>query len=317
MTVTETSVITTAGSGRTSPARRGGERRGKKKTQWKAYLYVLPAFLVFAVFLGVPLLQTGWYSLWDWNGFSAATWAGVSNYADIASDPALLAAFSHSAVLVFFYSVLPVTIALALTAVLSRSPRLPGLAFFRTALFLPQVIASVVVATSWIAIYSPDGLVNQVLRGIGLDGITRAWLGDFSTALPAIGLIGTWLGTGLCLVLFLSGVSNINPELFEAARLDGAGLWREFFGITLPAIRGQIVVALTLTIVAALKTFDLVYVTTRGGPGTATTVPAFEAYNRAFNTREVGSAAAIAIALTVLILLITVVVSRLQPKDVE
>ena len=289
--------------------------RGSRRYDWKAYLYVLPAFVVFLAFLGAPLLQTVWYSFWEWNGFSAATWAGLDNYLEIGSDPAILGSFGHSMVLVVFYSFLPVAIALALTAILSRSPRLRGLGFFRTLLFLPQVIASVVVATSWIAIYSPDGLVNQGLRAVGLDGVTRAWLGDFDTALPAIGLVGTWLGIGLCLVLFLSGVATIDGELFEAVRLDGAGLWREFFAITLPAIRGHIVIALTLTIVAALKTFDLVYVTTRGGPGSATTVPAFEAYNRAFNTREVGSASAIAVTLTVVILLITLAVSRLQPKD--
>ncbi|GAA2010496.1 sugar ABC transporter permease [Nakamurella flavida] len=289
--------------------------RGTRRRDWKGYLYVLPAFVVFAVFLGMPLLQTVWYSFWNWNGFGTATWAGLDNYTEIVSDPSILRSFGHSGVLIVFYSFVPVAVALMLTAILSRSPRLRGLGLFRTLLFLPQVIASVVVATSWIAIYSPDGLINQGLRAVGLEGVTRAWLGDFDTALPAIGLVGTWLGIGLCLVLFLSGVATIDGELFEAVRLDGAGLWREFFAITLPAIRGHIVIALTLTIVAALKTFDLVYVTTRGGPGSATTVPAFEAYNRAFNTREVGSASAIAVTLTVVILLITLAVSRLQPKE--
>jgi raffinose/stachyose/melibiose transport system permease protein len=118
-------------------------------------------------------------------------------------------------------------------------------------------------------------------------------------------------------VLFLSGVANIQPELFEAARIDGAGPVGEFFSITLPALRGQIAVALTLTVVAALKTFDLVYITTRGGPGTSTTLPAFEAYNRAFNTGKVGSAAAVAILLTAIILVVTVLIQKIQPDEVE
>ena len=134
--------------------------------------------------------------------------------------------------------------------------------------------------------------------------------------LTADGIIGSWLGVGLCLVLFLSGVANIQPELFEAARMDGAGAVGEFFAITLPALRGQIAVALTLTVVAALKTFDLVYITTRGGPGTSTTLPAFEAYNRAFNTGQVGSAASVAILLTLLILVITMLIQRIQPDEV-
>jgi raffinose/stachyose/melibiose transport system permease protein len=299
----------------TSRARTGSDRAGR--VQWNAYLYILPAFLLFAVFLGVPLLQTAQYSFYNWNGLGAATWAGIENYARVVTDPAISSAFLHTGVLVVFYSIVPVTIALVLTSLISRANRLKGMSFYRTVLFLPQVIASVVVATIWVSIYSPDGLFNSVLRAVGLDALTKVWLGDFSTALIAIGFVGTWLNIGLCLVLFLSGVGNIQPELFEATRLDGANARQEFFGVTLPALRGQIAVALTLTVTTALKTFDLVYVTTRGGPGTSTTVPAFEAYNRAFNTGQVGSAASIAVVLTIVIVLITALISRLQPKDAE
>jgi raffinose/stachyose/melibiose transport system permease protein len=289
----------------------------RRRRSRAAYLYVLPAFVVFAIFLGVPFLQTFQYSFYDWDGLSAATWAGFANYLSVFQDAELRNAFAHALVLMVFYSVVPVTIALFLTALISRANTLRGMSFFRTALFLPQVIASVVVATIWVSIYSTDGLLNQGLRAIGLGDLARVWLGDYSTALIAIGFVGTWLNIGLCLVLFLSGVGNIDPVLFEAARIDGASAAREFFAITLPSLRGQIAVALTLTIVSALKTFDLVYITTKGGPGTSTTVPAFEAYNRAFNTGQVGSAAAVAIALTVVIMIVTALISRLQPKDAE
>ena len=295
-------------------ARRGGKKR---KMEWKAYLYILPAFVLFAVFLGVPAVQTAQYSLFKWNGIGPSTWVGLQNYADLFSDSVLRSSFLHAGVLIFFYAVIPLVLALFLTAIISRGANLRGMSMFRTLLFLPQVVASVVVATTWVAIYSPNGLINQLLRLVGLDSLTRAWLGDFDTALPAVGIVGSWLGIGLCLVLFLSGVANIQPELFEAARMDGAGPVGEFFSITLPALRGQIAVALTLTVVAALKTFDLVYITTRGGPGTSTTLPAFEAYNRAFNTGKVGSAAAVAIVLTALILGVTVLIQKVQPDEVE
>jgi len=302
-------------SGANDPrARRGGKKR---KVEWKAYLYILPAFVLFAVFLGVPAVQTAQYSLFKWNGIGPSTWVGLQNYAELFTDSVLRSSFLHAGVLIFFYAVIPVVLALFLTAIISRGANLKGMSVFRTLLFLPQVVASVVVATTWVAIYSPDGLSNQLLRLVGLDSLTRAWLGDFDTALPAVGIVGSWLGIGLCLVLFLSGVANIQPELFEAARIDGAGPVGEFFSITLPALRGQIAVALTLTVVAALKTFDLVYITTRGGPGTATTLPAFEAYNRAFNTGKVGSAAAVAILLTAIILIITVLIQKIQPDEVE
>lgn len=287
----------------------------RRRRSWLGLAFVAPALVVFVVFLGVPLVQSLWYSLWTWNGFSTATWAGLSNYTSLLTDEDLRTAFGHAGILVIFYAVLPVSIGLLLTALLSRSVRLRGVGVFRTLLFLPQVIASVVVASTWVAIYSPNGLANQLLRAVGLGSLTRAWLGDFTFALPAVGLIGTWLGTGLCIVLFLSGVSSIDTEVFEAARLDGAGIFREFFAMTLPAIRGQVVVALTLTVIGAIKTFDLVYVTTRGGPGGSTTVPAFEAYSRAFQQREVGQAAAIAVVLTTLILLVSVLINRFNPKD--
>ncbi|WP_432489298.1 carbohydrate ABC transporter permease [Kineococcus sp. SYSU DK018] len=290
-------------------------RSSRPKRQWKAFLYLAPALLVLSTFILVPLAQGAWYSLYDWNGLSAGTWVGFGNYVDIATDRSLRAAFGHALVLILFFAVLPVLIALFLTAIMSRAPRLRALGFFRVVLFLPQVIASVVVATSWLAIYAPDGLLNQLLRLVGLDLATRAWLGDFSTALPAVGFVGSWVGVGLCLVLFLSGVGQIDPELFEAARLDGAGLFREFFSITLPELRGQITVALTLTVVAALKSFDLVYVTTRGGPGDATSVPSYLAYERAFQTNQVGSACAIGITLALIIIIVTVLISKLQPQE--
>ncbi|PZF62055.1 sugar ABC transporter permease [Curtobacterium sp. MCBD17_034] len=291
--------------------------RRRRRRSLVPYLYVLPAFVVFAVFLGWPFLQTVQYSFFDWDGLSTATWAGFANYVDVVQDAELRGAFLHALVLMVFYCALPVALALFLTALISRANALPGMSVFRTVLFLPQVIASVVVATIWVSIYSTDGLLNQVLRLVGLGGLARVWLGDYGTALPAIGFVGTWLNVGLCLVLFLSGVGNIAPALFEAARLDGAGAAREFFSITLPSLRGQIAVALTLTIVSALKTFDLVYITTRGGPGNSTTVPAFEAYNRAFNTGQVGAAAAVAVTLTVVIMIVTALVNRIQPKDTE
>lgn len=303
-----------------SSARLGGRRKGASTTRRRrrsrvAYLYILPAFVVFAVFLGVPFLQSIQYSFYNWDGLSAATWAGLANYADVVTDPQLRASFGHALVLMVFYAAVPVAIGLFLTALISRANALRGMSFFRTVLFLPQVIASVVVATIWVSIYSQDGLLNGFLRLIGLGQLARVWLGGYDTALPAIGLVGTWLNVGLCLVLFLSGVGNIHPSLFEAARIDGAGAAREFFSITLPSLRGQIAAALTLTVVSALKTFDLVYVTTSGGPGNSTSVPAFEAYNRAFQTGQVGSAAAVAVSLTVVIMIVTALIGRLQPKD--
>ncbi|WP_435853221.1 carbohydrate ABC transporter permease [Streptomyces smyrnaeus] len=274
------------------------------------YLYILPALAVFGVFLLWPLGQTAWLSLLHWDGLTRATWAGADNYRDLLTDPELRAPFAHAAVLLLFYAVLPVAIGLLLTAALTRF-RIRGMTFFRTVLFLPQVLAMVVVGVAWRAVLAPDGLLNDTLRILGMGGLTRSWLGDHTWALPAVGSIGTWVETGLCLVLFLSGAQRIPRELYEAARIDGAGPVREFFTVTLPGLRAEIAVALTLTLVAALRNFDLIYITTSGGPGNATSVPAYEVYRRAFETGEVGSASAMGITLTAVIFALTMVVTRL------
>jgi raffinose/stachyose/melibiose transport system permease protein len=270
---------------------------------------------VVAVFLLYPLLDAAWISLYQWDGLSASTWVGLDNYAAALSDPELLNSFVHAGVLVFFYAILPLALALVLSAILQRGSRLRGIGVFQTLIFLPQVVAAVVIGVIWVSIYAPDGTLNAVLRVLGLHPVGRAWLGDFDTALPAIGLIGTWLEIGLCLVLLVTGIGQIPRELYDAARTDGAGAIREFFAVTLPSLRGSISVALTLTTLSALKTFDLVYVTTHGGPGTATSVPAFQVYNLAFNTGQVGMGTTVGIILTVLILIVTVLLRRIEPAE--
>jgi raffinose/stachyose/melibiose transport system permease protein len=274
---------------------------------------VLPAFLVYAVFLLWPLIRGFWFSLYEWDGVGVGTWAGLSNYAETFTDPSLRAAFGHALILIVFYAIIPCCLAFVLVAVISRT-RIRGLAVFRTLLFLPQVVAMVAVAVAWQWVYSPDGPVNDVLRvlhRLGLPDWTRGWLGDFTFALPAVGLVGTWVMVGLAMVLFLAGVQKIPRELYEAARIDGAGPVREFFAVTLPGLRRELGVALTLTCVQALRNFDLVYVTTKGGPGEATKVPAYEVYNRTFNTGEVGLACAIGVTLAVLIFALTAGIARL------
>jgi raffinose/stachyose/melibiose transport system permease protein len=290
--------------------RRRGDGRPPGEPRRVAYLYVLPALLVYAAFVLVPLVHAGWISLFDWDGATLASWVGLGNYREIVIDPALRAAFGHALVLVVFYAVLPVCVGLVLAAAMSRS-RIRGLTVFRTVLFLPQVVAMVVVATAWRWVYAPDGMLNKALDAVGLHRLTRAWLGDFTLALPSVGLVGTWVEIGLAMVLFMAGVQKIPRELYEAARIDGAGAVREFLAVTLPGLRGELAVALTLTVVAALRNFDLVYITTQGGPGTATSVPAFEVYHRAFEVGRVGSACAIGITLALLIFLLTLAVSRI------
>lgn len=296
------------------PRARPDRRRWHSRFGATPYLFLAPAFVVYAVFLLYPLGRAVQISLYDWDGLSLATFVGLDNYAVVLTDPQLRGAFGHALVLIGFFSLLPVCLGLVLAALLVRA-RVRGLAFFRTVVFLPQVIAMVVVAVAWRQIYAPTGELNSLLEMIGLGSLTRAWLGDFTWTLPAVGLVGTWVSTGLVTVLLMAGMARVPGELYEAATLDGAGAVRQFFAVSVPSVRAEVVVALTLTIIAALKTFDLVYVTTRGGPGTATTVPSYEVYRQAFQAGNVGLATAVAIVLTVLVFAINVVVNRVGERE--
>jgi raffinose/stachyose/melibiose transport system permease protein len=261
-----------------------------------AYLYLLPALLAFGAFVLVPLLHAAWISLFQWDGITPGTWVGLANYKAVVSDGELRSAFGHALVLVGFYALLPVAIGLLLAGALSRT-RVRGLTAWRTVLFLPQVVALVVVAVMWRMIYEPTG-----------------WLGSFSVALPAVGLIGTWIEYGLAMVLLTAGVQKIPQSLYDAARVDGAGPLREFFAVTLPGLRGEVAVALTLTTIAALRNFDLVYLTTDGGPGNSTSVPAFEVYNRAFREGDVGTASAIGVCVAALIFVLAFALNRFAER---
>ena len=279
-----------------------------------AYLYIAPALLFYLIFAFGPLIYTTWLSFFRWDGITVGEWVGLDNYDRVLSDPAIRSSFVHSLVLVVFYAIIPCALGLFLASVMAHA-RIRGIGFFRAVLFLPQTIATVVVAIAWVWIYGQNGPINEGLRAIGLGGLARSWLGDFNLALPAVGLIGTWVMFGLCMVLFLAGIQKIPQSLYEAARVDGAGRMREFFAVTLPALRGELAVALTLTTIMALRTFDLVYVATSGGPGSSTTVPSWLVYQNAFATGRVGLAAAVAVVLTVIIFAVAFLITRLVDRD--
>ncbi len=186
----------------------------------------------------------------------------------------------------------------------------------RTILFIPQVIPLVAAGIAWTWMFATNGVVNQALQLIGLGAITRGWLGDFDFALPAVGLIGAWVLLGLCTMLLVTGIAKIDPSLYEAAELDGANAWDEFVWITLPGLRQEIGVCVTVTVIAALASFDIVYIATGGGPGLQTTVPGLEIYRLAFAHRQVGLASALAVVLMVLVIVCVLPIQLLtrQPK---
>jgi raffinose/stachyose/melibiose transport system permease protein len=298
-----------------SPAAAPGRKRkrhpgvGSGRRPWLGLLYLAPCIILYAIVVIVPVGQGVWLSFFHWNGVTAATWAGLSNYTGFLSDPTLRAAVEHTLYFIIFFSLLPIALGL-LSAALTSYKGVRGAGIFRAVIFLPQVITPAVIAVVWQRIYEPGGPVNDLLTILGLGSITRGWLGDFTWALPALGLAGTWAAFGLCMVMFVSSMQAIPTELYDAVRVDGGGPVREFFTVTLPNLRGPMSVVLALTMIGAIRLFDLVWLTTKGGPGISTITPTVVLYERAFANPDVGSAAAIGVIMSLVSLLIVLVIVK-------
>lgn len=288
--------------------RPASRRRRSSKVGW---LFVLPALAVYALFVLTPLAQTVRYSFYRWNGIGEKTWVGLSNYRTVLDDPDLFGSIRNSLWLVLFFSVIPVTLGLLAASVMHRVVRGRFGTVARTVLFLPQVIPLVAAGIIWGWLLSLSGLVNQLLDAVGLDHLTRAWLGDFDWALPAVGMIGVWVLLGFCTVLLVTAMGKIDTSLYEAARIDGAGWFAELRAVTIPGIRYELGVCLTVTTVAALAAFDIVYVSTGGGPGNSTAVPGIQIYILAFLQRQVGLASALAVMITLLVIVVILPIQRL------
>lgn len=288
--------------------------RGARGGRLAGWLFVLPALAAYATFVLWPIAMTVRYSFYSWDGILPPSWVGLANFRTVFTDSQLLGALWHAGELILFFSGIPVILGLAVASVMRRvaSRRISSAA--RAVLFLPQIVPLVAAGIAWSWMLSSSGVVNQILSAVGLRSLTRAWLGDFGTALPAVGLIGAWVLLGLCTVLLLTGMSKIDQALYEAAQIDGAGPVREFFAITLPSLRNEIAVCVTVTMIAALSAFDIVFISTSGGPGDATMVPGLEIYQLAFFNREMGLASALAVVLMVLVLACILPVQLLSRK---
>ena len=280
------------------------------------WLFVLPSLIMYVFFVLVPLVLTIQYSFYRWSGTGPMTWVGLKNYVQVFQVPDLIGTIYNAFWLVLWFSLIPVGFGLVVASVIHRvAPgRLGEVA--RTVLFLPQVIPLVAAGIIWGWLLAKPGVINQILKAVGLGALTRAWLGDFNTALPAVGVIGIWVLLGFCTVLLLTGMTKMDPALYESARLDGAGWLQEFLSITVPLLRYEIGVCLTVTVVNALAAFDIVYVSTAGGPGNSTSVPGLQIYILAFTQRTVGLASALAVMLMVLVVIIIIPIQRLSRERI-
>ena len=285
--------------------------RGVRRSTLVGWLFVLPALAAYAMFVLQPLVLSFQYSFYEWDGIGPATFVGLDNYARVLADDELIGTVANAFKLIVFFSFIPVSLGLVTASVIRRAATGSFGTVSRTVLFLPQIIPLVAAGIMWNWVLAKSGIVNQLLAAVGLGGVTRAWLGDFDWALPAVGLIGIWVLLGLTTLLLLTGMAKIDTALYEAARIDGASAWREFTAITVPGVRNEIAVCLTVTTIAALAAFDVVYISTNGGPGFATMVPGLKIYVLSFVARDVGVASALAMLLVALILLVISPIQRL------
>ncbi len=281
------------------------------------WLFVLPALLMYAVFVLLPFVMSIQYSFYRWNGIGPMTWVGLHNYETVLEVPNLLGTISNAFRLVLYFSFIPVTLGLVVASVMHRVATGQLGALARTVLFLPQVIPLVAAGIIWGWLLALPGLINQIFNAVGLGSMTRAWLGDFDWALPAVGLIGIWVLLGFCTVLLWSGMTKLDPALYESARIDGAGWLTEFVKITVPLLRHEIGVCLTVTVIAALAAFDIVYVSTAGGPGNSTAVPGIQIYILAFTQQRIGLASALAVMLMGLVLVVILPIQRLSRETTQ
>ena len=279
------------------------------------YWLVLPALAIYAVFTLWPIVQTVWLSFTDWDGLTASpSFSGLDNYRQLVGDTRFYGDLLNNLYWVvgsWFAQGLGLVLAVFLSAEWLRARTL-----FRTVIFVPFTMALVVVGIAWQQVYdSSSGLLNTLLNALGLQALTTGWLSNPTTAMPAVIATANWTYYGFAMVIFLGGLQAIDRNLYEAVALDGGGAWSQFRAVTLPGLRSQITLLLLVSFINTLRTFDLVYVMTNGGPGIKTEVVAYYIYSAAFITHQVGYAAAVAVGLTVIVLVVTVVFLRLREKE--
>lgn len=266
----------------------------------------MPALLLFAVVIFGTIILSSYYSVLEWDGIGRAAFVGAENYLRLFTDKTsgFLPAVKNSFVLALLSLTIQVPIALLLALIISSG--VPWENVFKTTYFIPVLLSATVIGQLWLKIYHPDyGLLNTVLRGIGLESQTQNWLGDADGILAVVFGPILWQWMGYHMLLLYTAIRAIPVSYFEAAHMEGAGWLHQSVQITVPLIRGALRVSMTLALIGSLKTFDLIYVLSGGGPVHASEVPAIVLFNRIFHHFEYGYGSAMAIFVVVECLLFT------------
>ncbi|CAB5241030.1 unannotated protein [freshwater metagenome] len=283
------------------------------------YWYAIPGVTAFLALVGGSFFYNIYLSFNDWQGIGTPTWIGLTNYKELVHDHTFWLSFLHAVEFIFAMSIIPTALGLLIASLIydfiAKHFGNAVSTFLRISLYVPQIIALPVVGILWAWMLSPNvGVINTILKNIGLDRFALNWLGQGGTAMFSLSVMMIWIQIGYTIVIFISGMSRLDPYLDEAAQLDGATWFQRFRIITIPQLYPEISVVGLTTTVAALKVFGPVYVMTNGGPGDATQVPAFFSYFHFFSTLRVGYGAAIATVLALILTVLAISLLRLQRK---
>ncbi|MFD0672828.1 carbohydrate ABC transporter permease [Cohnella sp. GCM10027633] len=285
----------------------------RSKAHVPGTLFILPAFLLFAVFIFAPLLYGLYLSFTDYGGFDLKpNYIGLSNYKELLQDDYFRISLKNN----FLYTVLfvPLTLVLALLSAVALNSVLHLRKYLRMAFYLPQITSMVSIAIVWGLMLNPlRGPVNQILKAIGIANPPE-WLMSSEWALIAVVIVAAWKSFGYYMIILLAGIQGIPEYLYESAKLDGAGRIKRFLYITLPSLSPTLFMVIVLTIINSFQVFDLVSVMTDGGPGRSTNVLVFRIYQEAFVNYKMGYAASMSIVLFLIIMVVSFIQFRLEKK---
>ena len=268
-----------------------------------------PAIALYALFVFAPLVQAARFSLFKWNGLGPLEdFVGLENYANVWADPFFHTALLNNLAVIAVSLAIQLPFALWIATLLTGSFR--GRAILRVAFFLPYILAEVVAAVLWSFMLSPNGLINEALRSVGLDTVAHPWLADPNTVMYAILWVVTWKYFGFYTILFMTALQNVPQEHLEAARIDGASRAQVFWYVTLPAIGPTVRISAFLAIIGSLQLFDLVWVMTEGGPVGASSTMVTYMVSKGLRTYQFGFASATAVTVAMMSFLFAVVYQR-------
>ena len=281
---------------------------------WSGFLFVLPTIIVLLVFVAIPMGDSFWMSFRNWNLFGPSHFVGTQNYADLIRDPL----FRQSAwnTLYFTGVSVPLTMFMALVVALLLNRPLRFSTVYRTAFFAPVVTSMVAVSLVWSLLFDPTyGILDFLLKAVGLGGV--AWLSQPGWVMLGIVLVSAWKGLGWDMLIFLAGLQGIPEPLYEAARIDGANGWHQFWRVTWPLLTPTTFFILVMSIIGSFQVFDQVYVMTGGGPINSTNVIVFYIYQQAFQFFHMGYASAMAWVLFAAIFIITLIQFKVVGRGVN